>query len=229
MKKFLPLLLMLIVVSAGCQTTRTEPTPMPVYEPPAIQDDQPVQRNPGSLFNERQANFLFDDNRARRVGDIVLVQVVEDTKATNKADTETDRSSSMNLGVQNLFGMSQVPVLGGTIGDTPLVQSSGTTNFAGEGETTRESTVTATIAARVVRVLPNGLLEVEGGRQTRVNEETQIIVLRGLIRSDDVSGSNTIKSTQMADAQIEYYGKGIIADKQRPGWISRILENIWPF
>ena len=89
--------------------------------------------------------------------------------------------------------------------------------------------MTATVAARVVNVLPDGLLRIEGARQTKVNNETQYLVVAGLIRSRDVASDNSVLSTQIADAQISYYGEGVIADKQKPGWLTRLLDNIWPF
>ena len=69
----------------------------------------------------------------------------------------------------------------------------------------------------------------KGAREIRVNEETEYMVVRGMIRSKDVSADNSVLSTQIADASIEYYGKGVLADKQKPGWFSRLMDNVWPF
>ena len=78
-------------------------------------------------------------------------------------------------------------------------------------------------------LLPGGLMEIEGAREIRVNEETEYMVVRGMIRSKDVSADNSVLSTQIADASIEYYGKGVLSDKQKPGWFTRLMDNIWPF
>ena len=86
-----------------------------------------------------------------------------------------------------------------------------------------------TVAARIVRVLPNNVFEIEGGREVRVNDENQIVVLRGLARGRDIDADNSILSTKIADARIELYGEGILTDKQKPGWLTRIVDNIWPF
>ena len=102
-------------------------------------------------------------------------------------------------------------------------------DFKGNGETKQESEFEATVATRIVRKLPGNLLQVEGARRIRVNHETQFLVVRGLIRQRDISSDNTIPSTSLAEAQIEIYGQGILDDKQRPGWLSRILDNIFPF
>ena len=89
--------------------------------------------------------------------------------------------------------------------------------------------MTTALATRVIRVLPGGLMEIEGAREIRVNEETEYMVVRGMIRSKDVSADNSVLSTQIADASIEYYGKGVLSDKQKPGWFTRLMDNIWPF
>jgi flagellar L-ring protein precursor FlgH len=78
-------------------------------------------------------------------------------------------------------------------------------------------------------MLPGRVMQVEGARRIRVNNETQILVVRGLVRQRDIAADNTVSSTALAEAQIEVYGEGVLADKQRPGWMTRVLDNIWPF
>lgn len=225
-----------ILILGGCQAAQQTAAPAPILTPPQA-EAVPAEENPGSLFDPGEANYLFGDNRARNVGDVVMVNIVETAQSTLKADTTADRDSSMQLGVSNWFGkqeaalipMGQSVGLVGKVGSTPMISSSATNAFTGSGETKRESSVTATLAARVVRVLPGGLLQIEGAREVKVNNETQILVVRGLARTKDITPSNSISSTYLADAKIEYYGQGVLADKQRPGWLSRILENVWPF
>jgi len=221
--------------SFACAPPRTKSAPSPILTQ-AVDTPQPAELNPGSLFNPASAELLFADNRARRVGDIVRINIVEESKATNKATTDTSRDSSTELGIEYLIdqrlvnrGVSILGVNRGHLGETPLVSARSSSSFKGDGETKRESKITATVGARVVKVMPNGLMQVEGARETRVNNETQVIVVRGLVRSTDINPDNTILSTHMADATIEFYGMGILADKQRPGWLTRILDNVWPF
>ena len=109
------------------------------------------------------------------------------------------------------------------------VEASSTSKFSSTGETKRENTVTATLAARVVSVLPGGVMQIEGAREVKVNNENQILVVRGLIRAKDVQPDNSIESSSIADAHIEYYGQGVLGDKQKPGWLTRLLDNVWPF
>lgn len=232
--------LLLGLLATGCVTSKNNVETMPVLTPPPAEDMDPqTAGNPGSLFNPGDAQFLFADNRARRIGDIVMVNIAENSRSRLEATTETDKSNSRNLGVQHAFG---APALGvgkllgfdplkmtGNTGDTPFVQFNDSGNFEGEGETERSSDISATVAARVTKILPGGLMQVEGAREVRINDETQILVVRGLVRPRDIAPNNTILSTHLADAKVEYYGKGIIGDKQKPGWLTRLLDNTWPF
>ncbi|HDQ40728.1 MAG TPA: flagellar basal body L-ring protein [Desulfonatronum sp.] len=225
----------LLVGAYACAPATTQSVPTPLLTQ-GVEIPPPAEQNPGSLFNPASAEMLFADNRARRVGDIVMINIVENSQATNKATTDASRDSSIGMGIEHLLdqrlinmGLSGLGVDRDNFGDTPLIRASSTSEFKGDGETKRESTITATVGARVVRVLQGGVLQVEGAREIRVNNETQIIVVRGLVRSTDIDQDNTIPSTHMADATIEFYGMGILADKQRPGWLTRILENVWPF
>lgn len=236
MNRFPTFLLLASALLAGCAPARTNPAPASVLTPPpaeAVSQDE----NPGSLYDPAQGEFLFADNRARRVGDIVLVNIVETSKAKTKAETTSDKTSSMNLGITSMLDKNDSrlwpvgPSLGHRIhpGTAAQVDASSTSKFSGTGETTRENYVTATLAARVVNVLPGGVMQIEGAREVKVNNENQVLVVRGLIRAKDVQPDNSIESTSIADAHIEYYGQGVLGDKQKPGWLTRLLDNVWPF
>ncbi len=216
-----------LVLAAGCAPARKSPETMPVVTPPPSVGADPAS-NPGSLFDPGQAEMYFVDSRARRVGDIVTVNVVESSKAKHKADTTADKDSSVDIGVSSFFNQSNVGPFG-PVGTTPLVKAGTKTGLTATGETKRESQLTAAVGARVVRVLSGNVLQVEGAREMRINDETQILVIRGLIRPEDIGPDNTVSSDNMADAKIEYYGEGVLADKQKPGWLTRILDNVWPF
>lgn len=215
---------------AACGGTHRQTTgPMPNYSPTQpVQQYNYAQENPGSLFNDAEADYLFTDSRARRVGDIVQVNIVENSKATNSADTQTDRDSSINLGLGSMFNANVLGQTGG-MQVTPFLEAQSQAEFQGSGETKRENQVTATVGARVTNILPGNLLQVEGARQIRVNDETQILVVRGVVRPKDIGPDNSVYSTHLADAFIEYYGEGIVAERQKPGWLTRLLDNVWPF
>lgn len=225
---------------AACAPASKQAAPMPQVTPTVAKAPPPAD-NPGSIFSQNQPTFLFDDTRARRIGDILTVNVVDTSKSDLKAETKNDKTSSTNLGLQNYFGGKEAagnlsgqlggPAFGmkGLIGSDPMVKTSVAEKFQSKGETKRESAVTASIGCRIVNILPGGVMQVEGARQTRVNNENQIIVVKGLVRPIDVGPDNTVPSTQLADCQIEYYGEGDLADRQKSGWLTRILDNVWPF
>jgi flagellar L-ring protein precursor FlgH len=118
--------------------------------------------------------------------------------------------------------------LGGTIGDN-LIDTDFQNATKGEATSDRSGQVTASIAARVTEVMPNGNLSIFGRRAMKVDNEVQYIMVSGIIRPDDIDSDNRVESTSLADSRIEYYGKGALADKQKPGWGTRIIDNIWPW
>ena len=222
-----------------CVACGGSPTRRPALHPPVTPQQEYRQEaaanNPGSLFAASEADTLFEDSRARRVGDIVVVKLVENTKAQNKAETSSKKNSGNDYQVGALFGQTStgfIPFLG--VGPNssipgPALSSKSGSDLSATGKTKRENYVTTSLAARVIRVLPGGLLQIEGAREIRVNEETEYMVVRGMVRTKDVSADNSVLSTQIADASIEYYGRGVLADKQKPGWFTRLMDNIWPF
>ena len=217
---------LLVGALSGCAPSRKRSVPMPVLTvPPEPEVDQTV--NPGSMFQPEGASYLFADTRARRVGDIVVVNIVESTTAKNKATTKSNKDSSIDLGVGAFMGRQDF--LGAPIGAESMIKAGSSGKLNSDGETKRENYITSSVAARIVRVVNNDLYEIEGARETRVNDETQIIVARGLIRARDIAPDNTIPSNKIANAKIELFGEGVLADRQKPGWLTRILDNVWPF
>lgn len=222
-----------------CVACGGSPTRRPALHPPVTPQQEYRQEaaanNPGSLFAASEADTLFEDSRARRVGDIVVVKLVENTKAQNKAETSSNKKSSNDYQVAAMFNRGHagfipfMPIGPQPSVGLPVLDTDSSSGINSTGKTKRENYVTTSLATRVLRVLPGGLMEIEGAREIRVNEETEYMVVRGMIRSKDVSADNSVLSTQIADASIEYYGKGVLADKQKPGWFSRLMDNVWPF
>jgi len=225
--------LVLSIFLSGCAGQQRSMAPvMPMTPPPQYTEPEQRYSNPGSLFSAAESTDLYADNRARRVGDIVLIKVVENAKSKTKADTTANRATTSSLGVTAAFDRERIGIggmLSGPIGINPILSTASSSSLSSTGETKRENYVTATIGARVLNVLPGGVLQVQGARAVRVNEETQYMVVSGLVRSQDVGADNSVESTQLADSKIEYYGEGVMADKQKQGWLTRILDNIWPF
>ena len=222
-----------------CVACGGSPTRRPALHPPVTPQQEYRQEaaanNPGSLFAASETDTLFEDSRARRVGDIVVVKLVENTKAQNKAETSSNKKSSNDYQVSAMFNRGHagfipfMPIGPQPSVGLPILDTDSASGINSTGKTKRENYVTTSLATRVLRVLPGGLMEIEGAREIRVNEETEYMVVRGMIRSKDVSADNSVLSTQIADASIEYYGKGVLADKQKPGWFSRLMDNVWPF
>jgi len=170
---------------------------------------------------------MFEDRRASRVGDIVVVQIVEQHSGSKKASTKADREANVSAGVSGgLFGINTLAEKFAQYFDV----NAGTSNdFEGEGSTSREDSLTGTIAAQVVEVLPNGDLRIQGKRQVKVNSETQTMTIKGIVRRIDLDTQNTVVSSAVANAEITYTGLGVVDDVQRPGWATRIFNWLTPF
>lgn len=191
------------------------------YQPPAS----------GSLWTEHNdMGSLFTNPKARRIGDIVTIRIVESSSATNKASTQTGRSSSVSASVDGFFGLeNDYPANTASFNPFSRVAGGVENEFDGSGTTKRSGDLTATITARVVDILPNGNLIVMGSREVMVNREKQEITLSGIVRPRDISSENIILSNYIADAKISYSGSGVINDRQGPGWLARAIDKIWPF
>jgi len=182
-----------------------------------------------SLWDDRSGVF-FADHRARKVNDVVTIVVDESAKASKAAGTALSRQSSADMGISAFFGLEKsVSARNGKVDPSALVQADGKTAFDGTGKTTREETLTTTVTAVVKEILPSGNMLVEARRDVGVNGEKQVMVLHGVIRPEDVDGSNSVPSSRVAQARIEYYGEGVISEKQNPGWMAKIIDHLWPF
>jgi len=214
-------------VMPGCASTpRKMYTETPASRPPVTH----YKRCEGSLWQDNASmNRLFMDQKARGVGDIVTVNIVESATASNKATTGTKRKSSLTAGLDGLMGMENKFSTGDTFNPFSKIKGSMTNSFQGDGSTTRSGKLVTSITARIVEVLPNGDFRIRGTREVTVNAETQLTILTGIIRPRDISPDNVIQSTHVSDAKIMYTGTGVVNDLQRPGWAMRILNWLWPF
>jgi flagellar L-ring protein FlgH len=183
----------------------------------------------GSLWMD-ESRGLFADFRATSVGDILTIRIDENPRASGDASTDMERDSSMNMGVNGFFGLTsaltaQYPGLD----PSQLLNVMSESNFNGNGQTSRSSRVRAQIAVRVKQELPNGDLFVEGTKILMVNDEELHVYISGVIRPEDIEQDNSIRSSLVADAQIEFTGRGYLTRNQEPGWLTRILQAINPF
>jgi flagellar L-ring protein FlgH len=170
-------------------------------------------------------NLIFSDRKARSVNDVVTILVDENATGANNAKTETNRDTTTTAGIA---GITQATP-DNTILSKYELGGASSNSLKGEGKTRRDSSLTAKVTARVIRVLGNGNLVIEGRRLLAVNAEDQYMVITGLIRPEDITSDNTIASQYISDARITYSGKGVVDDKMRPGWLTRVVDWVWPF
>lgn len=195
--------------------------------PPNAPVPQPAKPANGSLFTDPAANGgLFRDFKARQAGDLVFVDVVEESSAAVTSGASRKRDSGTVGGVVAAAGALPVPgaaVAGSVIG------ALGQRKFEGNGETRRESEVRARIAARVVEVLPNGDLRVEGLKLVRLNKETEQVAITGIVRTSDLAADNSVPTIYVGDLRVELNGKGIASADNAPGWLFRLFDKVSPF
>jgi flagellar L-ring protein precursor FlgH len=184
----------------------------------------------GSLWQEENGRaYLYEDLRAMRVGDIVTIKIVENHKGSKTADTSAERQSTLEAGMTGKTVGIPSFALGAAMRGGLTADASAHNKFGGKGATNRADSLTGTLSAVVLEVLPNGNLRIEGQREVTVNSEKQTMKLSGVVRRVDVDTKNTVLSTAIADARIQYAGLGVVDDVQRPGWLVRILDWIYPF
>ncbi len=185
----------------------------------------------GSLWSERASNTsMFSEKKAHKINDIILVTIDESDKAQKKADTKLGRSSEASFGLTNGFGLwEQFVAKHKDMNASSLVATSSKNDFEGAGDTSRAETIDATITVVVKRVFRSGNLFIEGEKVTLVNGEEQHLYLSGIIRPEDISNDNRVRSDRIAELQVEFAGRGTVSDKQSPGFLSRALDWIWPF
>ncbi len=166
----------------------------------------------------------FRDVKARRIADLVTIQVLESTSAVSEASTESAKSSSVDKKYGSLAGLER------RIAELPnLISTEQNSEFSGDAATSRKTVLSTTLSARVVEVFPNRNMLIEGNREVLVNGERQIVTLRGVIRPGDIGPENTVLSSRIAEMELQVTGRGIVSDAQKPGVLFKILSGIWPF
>jgi len=185
----------------------------------------PASSNEGSLWvNHGRRTDLFSDPRAKDVNDVVTIQVVESTQASAAADSKNSKATTADASYSSMFGAQN------RIKELPnLLSGKATNTFQGSGATTRNTTLSTSMTARVIDVLPNGYLVLEGVREIRLNNENQILFLTGVVRPEDINRNNVVLSSSVAQMTVRLQGRGIVSQHVNPGWLYRILNQIMPF
>lgn len=218
----LPLLLITGILLAGCVTTTPSTA---IHQPMTVRPEARTAVAPanGSIYNIATARPLFEDRRARLVGDTLTINIAEKTAAAKKSDTKADRTHDTSLGIPTIAGLPLKTFQGATLA------ANSSTAFEGKGENSSENNFTGTLTVTVIEVYPNGNLLVSGEKQIGLKEGEEFIRFSGVVNPITITASNTVASTQVADARIEYKANGFLDSAQVMGWLGRFFLTFLPF
>jgi len=214
------------LVAAAEERSPANLSPIEAYIQEAIAHSSAENAAPGSLY---AASGLLGnvgrDLRAAHVGDIVTVVVSDRASALSSGTTNTARNASASSSILSLLGPT-APA--GRLAN--LATLGGERQLQGQGQTSRTTVLTTTISARVIHALPNGNLVVEGTKETWINAERQQVSIRGIVRWNDLDGTNRVGSDRLSDLEVRVNGKGVVGDAiHRPNFVYRLLLGLLPF
>ncbi len=231
-----PALIMIAMTAllAGCQNSN--PVRDAAYAPIRPVMPPPAPKGNGSIYQAGYEHAWFEDMRARRVGDLLTVNLVESTTANKSATTSTAKSTSNSITNPTLFGQSMQFNVPGFV-PVPNKKDVGlgfaldsTHDFSGDGSASQSNALSGYITVSVIEVLANGNLYVRGEKRIGINQGTEYIRLSGIVRPRDIAPDNTVESTRIADPTITYKGEGALADANSMGWLARFFNSVlFPF
>lgn len=202
----------------------TPPKPDPDFAPAAPAAMKAPQQTNGSIYQNRFAIALFEDRRARQVGDIINIVLTESTQSSKNAKTNLAKTNEVTLNNPTIMGGAAAA------GSGTLEMGFDTEHaFDGSGSSSQSNSLSGNIAVTVMEILPNGNMKVRGEKLLTLNQGSEHIRLSGIVRAIDVRSDNTVLSTQVANARISYGGTGALADSNRNGWLSQFFMKVWPF
>ena len=204
-----------------CPQPRVDMQPAPVVKMP---EPIPASANNGAIYQNANYRPLFEDHRARLVGDIVTVQITEKVSASQKSSSELDKTGAIGAGVTAIPGFSPNSFANGR------AEVAGTSSNKNTGKGTNENTndFSGTITAVVTGVLPNGHLLISGEKQVGVNNNVDVLRFYGQVDPQSIRQGNTVPSTAIANVRVEQRGRGAVADAHGIGWLSRFFLNLSP-
>ena len=203
---------------------KTVEVQQPLTARPAPITAVPGAHSGGAIFQTVNYQPLFEDRRARNVGDIITIVLNEKVQASKQSGSNVDKSGSTSLSIPTLAGKLPFKFLQGT-----TATASSANKFSGKGDSASSNDFTGTITVTVIEVLGNGNLLVSGEKQIGINQGSEFIRFSGVVNPTTVVNNNTVSSTQVADARIEYRGTGYIDEAQTMGWLSRLFMTVSPF
>jgi len=227
------LLCVCVMSLAACQSLPERDPAYAAVRPVAL---PPVQAGNGSIYQAGHDIRLFEDSRARRVGDLLTINLVETTSASKQSATELSKSNDTAVANPTILGST--PQFN-TPGVLPLASNkdnnlgfglSSSNEFSGDSASSQSNSLTGSITVTVAEVLPNGYMVVRGEKVTSLNQGHEYVRISGIVRPTDIRPDNTVPSTQIADAQITYTGSGATADTNKIGWLARFfISSLFPF
>ena len=230
MKRSICIAFALLVVACGPPHIKPFTAKDRVYKPGKYAITQAEAKpQTGSLFSEAGAGIL-QDTRAIRAGDIVMINIDETTNAQGDANTTLSKSDKREQDITALLGL--VPAIKKAhpdINPAQLISLAAQADFVGDGKTSRNGQLSGMIAVRVREQMPNGDLYIEGNKVVMINTEEYHLYISGIVRPADIARDNSVPSSRIADAQVEFTGRGDLADTTEKGWLGKILDKVSPF
>ena len=214
----------LLALLSGCAAIQTTP-PSAVHQPMSVRPEAMATALPanGAIYQTVQARPLFEDRRARRIGDTITINLVERNTAQKSANANATRNGNMSAGIGPI---NRLPLSG--LNGLEL-EADAESDFNGKGAAAANNVFNGTITVTVIDVYPNGNLLVSGEKMVAINQGNEFIRFSGVINPNNVTTANTVQSTQVADARIEYRGSGFIDESNTMGWLQRFFVAIMPF
>ena len=220
---------MLLLCAAGCvrhvypYTRKTRSYAQDTYASPD------AARTPGSLWSEGSYN-LYEDARARRVGDILTITLEEKADATRDASTQTAHDGTTQLGISSFWtAMGSLAASNPNLDPNALLAAATRNDFNGGGNTRASGALAAILPVRIKDALPNGDFYIEGHKVLLLNDEESFLYVSGVVRPIDINPDNSVSSSRLADVELEYTGRGVLSEAERVPWLQRALNWIWPF
>jgi flagellar L-ring protein precursor FlgH len=210
-----------VLAAAGCTSSNIVSVHQPLTVRPAA--PQLHANANGAIFSALDYLPLFEDRRARKVGDTLIISINEKINASKDSSTKTDRTGNVSASVPTLVGLPGKSLQGIS------AAGSSTSNFAGKGEVASNNSFTGTMTVTVIEVLPNGNMLVSGEKQIGINRGTEFIRFSGVVNPANIVAGNSVSSVQVADARIEYRSNGPLDEAQVMGWMQRFFLSFLPF
>lgn len=215
------LLLLALIAAAGCTTVPPTNVHQPMTARPSLRSETAVAN--GSIWQPGASRPLFEDRRARYVGDTITVRITENTNATKNSSTKVDKNGNVTAAVNAYAGLPGKGLAG-------INLDAGSSNtFSGSGQAANNNVFTGNITVTVIDTLPNGNLLVSGEKQVAIGQEQEYVRISGVINPSFIDAQNTVPSSSVADARIEYKSSGQSSEAQVMGWLARFFLNVLPF